>query len=398
MSRLGWAQRARPDAAPLSPGTREYTDAMRAGIGWAAVTLAAMAAAAGANAGPNASVSLQGVSCTSRQACVAVGGSEGSPSQTALAWKLQDGAWQITATPTVGTSAELFGVSCPAPGACVAVGGGEGGTIALRLAGGVWKRMSVPAPDRSASLYGVSCPTTDWCLAAGLAHTETRMSSDVFNGSSWRTVATPVIGGVSILQLNALSCASRRFCMAVGDRTLFGPRVSVHPVAVLFNGSAWRVVPVAAAGAGPSLRGVSCPVAGLCIAVGNSNFYSGSPGRQLVMRYRAGRWAAMRAPGPTGTEPLAVSCTAPGACVAVGSLNLGAPVVERLAHGAWSIVPSESPGPPTTVGNVTIDDETLGSVACLKNAPCVAVGDDNGSPFSELIEPGRASLLPVPGP
>jgi hypothetical protein len=224
------------------------------------------------------------------------------------------------------------------------------------------------------------------------------MSSDVFNGSSWRTVATPTIAGVSILQLNALSCASTRFCMAVGDRTLFGPRVSVHPVALLFNGSAWRVVPVAAAGAGPSLRGVSCPVAGVCIAVGNSDFYSGSPGRQLLMRYRAGRWAAMTAPGPTRTDPLAVSCTAPGACIAVGSLNLGSPVVERLAHGDWSIIPSESPGLPTTVGNASIYDETLRSVSCLARAPCVAVGDGNGSPFSELIGAGRASLLPVPAP
>jgi len=378
--------------------TPPYTHPMTPGIGWAAVTLAAMAAATGANAAPTGSVALQGVSCTSPQACVAVGGSGVPPSQTTLALKLQDGAWQITPTPTLRASPELFGVSCPAPGNCVAVGGAERGTIALRLAGGVWKSMSAPGPDPSASLDTVSCPTTDWCLAVGLGHTETRMFSDVFNGTSWRAVATPVIPRVSILQLNALSCASRRFCMAVGDRTMFGPSVSVHPVAVVFNGSVWRVVPVAAAGAGPSLRGVSCPVAGVCIAVGNSDFYSGSPGRQLVVRYRAGRWAAMTAPGPTGTEPLAVSCTAPGACVAVGSLNLGSPVVERLAHGAWSIVPAESPGAPTTVGNATIYDQTLRSVACVKSAPCVAVGDGNGSPFSELIGPGRASLLPVPAP
>jgi hypothetical protein len=375
-----------------------YTDSMRAGIGWAAATLAALAAAAVANAAPNGSVALEGVACTSLQACVAVGGSEAPPSQATLALKLQDGAWQITPTPAVGASAELFGVSCPASGSCIAVGGAERGAIALRLADGVWKRMSVPAATRSGSLYGVSCPATDWCLAAGVEHTETRMFSEVFTGSSWRTVAAPVIPGASILSLNALSCASRRFCMAVGDRTMFGPRVSVHPVAVVFNGSVWRVVPVAAAGVGPSLRGVSCPLAGLCIAVGNSHFYTGSPGRQLVMRYRAGRWAAMPAPGPFGTEPLAVSCTAPGSCVAVGSLNLGAPVVERLAHGAWSIIPAESPGAPTTVGNATIYDQTLRSVACLKRAPCVAVGDGNGSPFSELIGPGGASLLPVPAP
>ncbi|HEY4896534.1 MAG TPA: hypothetical protein VII01_10635, partial [Solirubrobacteraceae bacterium] len=103
---------------------------MRAGIGWAAATLAAMAAAAGANAAPAGSVALHGVSCTSPQACVAVGGSEAPPSQSTLALKLQDGAWQITPTPTLGASADLFGVSCPAPGTCVAVGGAAGGAFA----------------------------------------------------------------------------------------------------------------------------------------------------------------------------------------------------------------------------------------------------------------------------
>ncbi len=359
--------------------------------------MAAVAVAATADAAAGGSVALNAVSCVSPRTCIAVGGSEGGSSPIALALKLQDGAWQLTAIPALGASPELFGTSCTTSGTCVAVGGSTGGAIALRLAGGLWRRTSVPSPDHSESLYAVSCPSTGWCLAAGLAHTETRMFSDVFNGSSWRTVPTPSIPA-SILQLNALSCASRRFCMAVGDSTVFGPRVTVHPVAVVFNGTSWRVVPVAAVGAGPSLRGVSCPLAGSCIAVGNSNFYTGSPGRQLVMRYRAGRWAAMTAHAPIGTEPLAVSCAAPGACVAVGSLNLGAPLVERPAHGGWSIVPSQSPGPPTTVGNATVYDETLRSVACVGSAQCVAVGDGNGSPFSELIEHGRASLLPVPAP
>jgi hypothetical protein len=225
------------------------------------------------------------------------------------------------------------------------------------------------------------------------------MISAVLSDSTWRPVRTPVIRGVSILTVNALSCASRRFCIAVGDRTLFGPMVSVRPVAAVFNGSAWRRVPVAAAGAGPSLQGVSCPVAGLCVAVGNSNFYTGSPGRQLIMRYRAGRWAPMRVPGLVGTEPLAVSCTAPDACVAVGSINLGASFVERLARGAWSILPAESASKPHVVGKGgTLYDETLRSVSCLKRSPCVAVGDDYGSAFSELIARGRASLLPVPAP
>jgi hypothetical protein len=98
---------------------------MRAGIGWAAATLAAMAAAGGASAAPNGSAALEGVSCTSPQACVAVGESEAPPGQSTLALQLRGGAWQVTATPEVGASPELFGVSCPAPGTCIAVGGAQ---------------------------------------------------------------------------------------------------------------------------------------------------------------------------------------------------------------------------------------------------------------------------------
>jgi hypothetical protein len=234
-------------------------------------------------------------------------------------------------------------------------------------------------------------------MAAGVGHTEKLMFSDILTGHTWRKLATPAIPA-SILQLTDLSCASTRFCMAVGDSTTFGQRVTVHPVAAIFNGSAWRVLRVTAAGAAPSLRGVSCPAADECVAVGNSNFYSGSPGRQLILRYRARHWMRMTAAGSAGIEPLAISCTAPGTCVTVGSISLGAPVVERLAGGAWSNLPTDSPGAPTHVDGGTVYDQTLRSIACAKRGPCVAVGDDNGAPFSELIGPGHATLLPISGP
>ncbi len=382
----------------MSP-TLGWLRAMLTVLALAAATGIAAAVAASANPAPAVSVYVQGMSCTSPNACVAVGSTNASSTEP-LAWTLQGGAWQLTPTPGVSGSSFLFDVSCAAAGDCIAVGGAEHGPLAMGLSGGVWRRLPVPARDRSATLYGVSCPTEHWCLAAGVGDQEKGMASDLFTGGAWRTVPAPAVKGVSIFALDALSCASRHFCMAVGDATIFGATLHGKLMAFLYNGSAWRAVavPIAFPRTLPSLEGVSCPRAGECVAVGNSNFYSASPGRQLIIRFRAGRWSPMAARARVGTEPLAISCAAPGACVAVGVQEVGAPVVERLADGRWRMLPAQSPGPPTVLENGATFNDTLQSVACRTTNGCVAVGDYNGSPFSELIGPDKASLLAMPAP
>lgn len=261
--------------------------------------------------------------------------------------------------------------------------------------------MPIQARDRSADVFGVSCPTSDWCMAAGVGAQEKRIASMVLSGGRWRAVAAPAIKGALHFTLNALSCTSRRFCIAVGDTTVVtASRLHGELLTVLYDGSSWRVLPmpITFPRTLPSLNGVSCPRTGECVAVGNSNFYSASPGRQLIIRFRAGRWSLMAARARTGTEPLAISCAAPGACMAVGVQEVGAPVVERLAHDTWSMLPAQSPGPPTRSENGAIFADTLDSVACITTARCVAVGDYDGSPFSELIGRANASLLAVPAP
>jgi hypothetical protein len=277
---------------------------MSAGLGWLLATLVTMAVAGSANAAPNASVDLRGVSCTSPDVCVAVGSTNASSTET-LAWTLQGGTWQLTSTPGVAGSPFLVDVSCPSGGDCIAVGGAEHGPIAMRLFGGVWTPMPIPAPDRSADLFGVSCPTSHWCMAAGVGAQEKRIASVVLSGGRWRAVAAPAIKGALHFTLNALSCTSRRFCMAVGDTTVVtASRLHGELLTALYDGSSWRVLPmpITFPRTLPSLNGVSCPRTRECIGVGNSNFYSASPGRQLIIRFRAGhcrRWQLMPAPGPS---------------------------------------------------------------------------------------------------
>ncbi len=347
---------------------------------------------------PGAAIYVNGVSCTLPAACVAVGATDASSSQ-ALAWMFQASAWQPGPLPSLAGSSRLTDVSCPASGLCMAVGEAHEAAIALHLSGGVWTPMAMPASDRSADLFGVSCPTGNWCMAAGVGDGEKRIASAVFAGGRWRTGGGPAIKGALHFTLNALSCTSPRFCMAVGDTTLVtSGRLHGALLTALYNGSSWRIVTVGLAFGRtlPSLNGVACPRAGECIAVGNTNFYSATPGQQLIIHFHGGRWSPMTARAGTGTEPLAVSCPPAGTCVAVGVKELGAPVVERLAHGSWSMLPAQSAGPPTVGENGGIFDDTLESVSCSASDRCVAVGEDDGSPFSELIGPAAASLLTMP--
>jgi hypothetical protein len=83
--------------------------------------------------------------------------------------------------------------------------------------------------------------------------------------------------------------------------------------------------------------------------------------------------------------------------VALGVQELGAPIVERLANGKWSMLPAQ-PGGPTSAANGATFDDALRSVACTTTDHCTAVGDYGGSPFSELIGPTNASLLAMPAP
>jgi hypothetical protein len=62
------------------------------------------------------------------------------------------------------------------------------------------------------------------------------------------------------------------------------------------------------------------------------------------------------------------------------------------------MLPAQSPGPPTVLENGAIFNDALRSIACRTTNGCVAVGDYNGSPFSELIGPASASLLAMPAP
>jgi hypothetical protein len=185
--------------------------------------------------------SLSGVSCPSKSACVAVGYSVVGVANQAFAERWANGRWTLSPTATLPAGAsdgQLSGVSCSSANACIAVGSytasGTSGPAAFPLAerwnGLAWMMQSVPIPSGAAggNLFGVSCTAANACTAVGTAGPNGGPLVTLverWNGSKWVVQPTPNPAGATESFLNGVSCASASACTAVGtydDQTLAG--------------------------------------------------------------------------------------------------------------------------------------------------------------------------------
>ncbi|HEV2360423.1 MAG TPA: hypothetical protein VGS21_01850, partial [Acidimicrobiales bacterium] len=174
------------------------------------------------------------ISCRAPSACLAVGVSYAHPTTppappsnplpAASTWN--GTAWSM-ATPPIPPGyggAYMTSVSCPAVSSCTSVGlAYPGGNLAESWNGSAWNILPTPTePGTYAdSLNAVSCPTTTSCIAVGssapnsLENTATLLAQS-WNGRQWTTVPIPDQPGLPSSNVNALSCLSVAFCVAVG--------------------------------------------------------------------------------------------------------------------------------------------------------------------------------------
>ena len=195
---------------------------------------------------PAQSVTAAGVSCSSAEFCLAVGdysygeGAMPSPSyrDRTLAEEWTGTAWTVLRTANAGPRDQLTAVSCTSPDACTAVGAiARQYPLAEQWDGTSWQveRMPAPAGTGYTALSAVSCDTARACMAVGdyqglpIAYS--------WNGAGWQLHWLPrPQGDNNSADLNAVSCASRLSCMAVGDS---GNELSY---AERWNGATWRLV------------------------------------------------------------------------------------------------------------------------------------------------------------
>jgi hypothetical protein len=337
--------------------------------------------------GPNFQNQFNGVSCASQVSCMAVGWYyTGAHTQT-LAEHWDGTTWTPTTTLDVNNPLndnQLLAVSCPTATYCVAVGFRWTGTNTLSLIetwnGTSWQ-LATPADNGSptnAVLNGVSCTSTTACVAVGGLGNGS--FAQQWNGAWWSIPVQSEFSGFTPL---AVSCATGSWCEAVGSENS-GP--NQVPESMTFSGGTnWAATGDVNPGTGSAwLRGVSCPAAGVCTAVGD---VQDSAKRTLIENFTNGGWALQSSPnnGAGDNVLFAVRCQAAGICEA-GGLGYGGPhastIVVTSAGGPWglTLTPNVSPG------GVQPDNAFYG-FDCSAQTACAGVGYYwNGTAVQTLLE------------
>ena len=329
---------------------------------------------------PNAVVVEPGgfnaVSCTSSNACMAVG-SLSDTSQTTLPLAEQwDGVtWtvQATANPVVtpGTEASLGAVSCASPTACMAVGGGLYGIPSLVewWNGANWKIQSTASVE-GATLDAVSCASDTSCITVGGDGQQPFVEH--WDGTGWTIQPTPLFTGFAPplpgfgASLTGVSCTSDTACTAVGS--YLNPAIR-QALVERWDGTQWAIqtIPTPVGTTASWLNAVSCTSATDCTAVGDSDT-ADTDNIALAEHWDGSAWTIE----PTARSQIlltSVSCAAASSCAAIAAAN----VLEVWDGSSWS--PESLPGVAPGV--------TLNSVSCSADGSCTVVGDANQEPFVE---------------
>jgi len=334
---------------------------------------------------------LGSVSCSSAEACMAVGSYDTSLEEGTTRWPLTEQwngkEWQIRSIqkPAGATSADLSGVSCSSSSECTAVGeyvaGEHPNTLAERWNGtkSEWSPQTTPNPEGALKSYltQVSCTSSSACTAVGYYENSSYLFqafAEAWNGKEWEVQTTPGPTGAKRSTLEGVSCVSSTECIAVGYYTnSAGAEVTL---AESLKGTEWKVqTPPNPTGVEASyLTGVSCTSFSVCSAVG-SDRNSSDVSLPLAERWQVGtkgeaEWIIQTTPTLPGDQYglSGVSCASSTECIAVGDNGS-----ERWNGVEWSTeliaTPEELP-----------KDEyaSLTGISCLPSTACIAVGGHTG--------------------
>jgi hypothetical protein len=259
-------------------------------------------------------------------------------------------------------------------------------------------------------LSAVSCASARFCAAVGsYTHAgRSQVLAESWNGARWSLAGTPALPGTS--QLAGVSCASARLCLAVGSRRASGAAAG-QVLAESWNGRRWSLLPAPAAAPGETaaLTAVSCPSAGFCAAIGQQRA-AGQPATALLLTWTAGKWAAAAAPGlPPGMSYAlsALSCASPRSCMTAGAATTAAaakagstakPATTAKALAlAWDGSRWQvTPAPDPGGKKAGVPD----ALSCVSASSCTAVARyvDGGAyqPLAETWDGSRWTVTPGP--
>lgn len=298
---------------------------------------------------------LYAISCPAASDCWAVGSyNKSGAKNVVLHWNGK--RWSSAKVPQPGGHGSgavnlLDGVACTSRSNCWAVGvftGRSAGFLnqTLHWNGRRWSEVSAPNPGGTTStafnsLEGVACVSRSDCWAAGDIETSAYFNVVLhWNGKKWSRTKVPQPGGSSGGNLASISCASASSCIAVGDFNTSGG-ASLNE-ALSWRGKKWVRDRTPQPGGRAfdqqnQLTGVSCTSQTSCWAVGY--FARGLSAANLseALRFNGTKWRRVTTPQPGGretgddTEPMGVYCASASSCRAVGMISSGGTALLNLA-------------------------------------------------------------------
>jgi hypothetical protein len=193
--------------------------------------------------------------------------------------------------------------------------------------------------------------------------------------TTWTVQATPREGVLALLR--GVSCPSATSCMAVGS----GGSNGTGALAEQWNGSTWAALATPKP-ANALLWAVSCPSVKSCMAVGQGNNSAADP-VALTEQWNGSTWKIVPNPADAtaGTSLAGVSCTSATSCTAVGNKSNGGevekPLAERWNGSTWAIQAAAVPA--------NVEATWLNAVSCVSATSCTAVGADGSGSTSYFV-------------
>jgi IPT/TIG domain len=334
---------------------------------------------------------LEGVSCVSPAACIAVGWYENTSDVFEPLTESWNGLeWAIQTTPsTGGTANHLEGVSCSSATACTAVGWytKSGATKALieRWNGQEWaiQTSATPTGARETFMYGVSCSSSTVCSAVG--YYDNSSGTDVtlaeqWEGGEWKVKASQNPEAAAESRLHAVSCVSSTSCTAVGWYDNSAGKY--FTLGEAWNGTEWvlKTTKNPAEAKESYLYGVSCTTSSACTGTGvyesSTNVY-----KALAERWNGSEWSEQTASAPAGATEGGfyggTSCWSSTACVASGDYKNKEGEVVGLVE-EWNGTEWKAIAVPVLA---SARASYVTGVSCNSSAACVGSGWDENTSF-----------------
>jgi hypothetical protein len=321
--------------------------------------------------------------------------------------RLRQRRWVVGMAVAFFVSALVVGILVSVAGSSTSLPSSEVRPLASLPAGGqgVLQQVGFPTHGRYIGLSLVSCESGTSCVVIGddispdITERYGHLIAERLAGGSWSTLPSPIHTRGE--ETTALSCPTTSFCMMGSAFHLLqtGAGGRERAIAEDYRSGTWHLsnVPVPSTAWWSYLSSVDCVSSRWCMAMGVSwyNAKDSTPEQVFADVWNGTRWALLPVPTPFGVASPdlpsvgGLACVTEAWCMAVGNYTTASGRVTMTSQVWDGLSWSQVPVPPRA-GSF---DQSLASVSCLSSTDCVAAGQWVPARPHELFPSGGPQLL-----